>query len=80
MMSYYDDNCPRGVPAHGYMGFINPRALPATYFIGFITPRSLPATYVMGFRIMHKAVGMLLRDLEPSFSGLLPWQRNLCVQ
>ena len=38
MMSYYDANYPRGVPAHGYMGFINHHALPATYNYGVYKP------------------------------------------
>ena len=33
----------------------------------------------MGFRITREGVGMLLRDLEPSFRGPLPWQRDLYV-
>ena len=57
------DKCPRGVPADDYMGFIAP---------ALCTQRT-----IIGFRIAHKAVGVLLRDLEPSFRGLLPWQRNL---
>ena len=63
--SHYDDKYPCGLPAGAYMGFINP-ALCLQHTI-------------MGFRITHKAIGMLLRDLELSFICPILWQRELQI-
>ena len=38
-----------------------------------------PQHTILGFRTTHKAIGMLLRDLESSFRRSLPWQWDLCV-